>query len=148
MVQVLQVYTAEGGHAKGHWMVASVAVAKVWGKHLTCAHALCKWCHTFIKDHHTLPKNQYGSWNTSVLHTDKDLKDEIMTYLQAIGKFISANDVIKCVSQPHMLEHLHWKTPISVATACQWMKLMGYQWQKELKGQYVDGHEHEDVVNY
>ncbi len=118
MVQVLRAYTAEGGHTKGPWMVASVAVAKVWGKHLTCTHALCKWCHTFIKDHHTLPKNWYGSWNTSVLHTDKDLKDEITTYLQAIGKFISANDVIKCVSQPHMLEHLHQKTPISVATAC------------------------------
>src|SRR5260370_12265445 len=111
MVQVLrvQVYTAEGGYIKGHWMVASASVAEVWGKHLTYAHALHKWCHTFIKDHHTLPRNCYRSWNTSVLHTDEDLKDEVITYLQAIGKCISANDVVKCVSQPHMLEHLHQK---------------------------------------
>ena len=28
------------------------------------------------------------------------------------------------------------------------MHTMGYQWSKDLKGQYVDGHEREDVVEY
>lgn len=36
-----------------------------------------------------------------------------------------------------------------MATAQQWMKKLDYRWTKtSLKGQYVDGHKHEDIVAY
>ena len=83
----------------------------------------------------------YGSQNTSVLHTDEDLRHEVEAYLQAVGKFVCAEDIVKCMSQEHLMVHLQHRKPISVWTAQQWMKVMGYQWQMELKGQYADGHE-------
>ncbi len=94
----------------------------------------------------TLPKNPYG-WKTSVLLKDEDLKIEITEYLQAKGKFISAQDVVDCVSQPHLLAHLCRQKPISVQTARRWMAEMGYHWQTEPKGQYANGHECEDIVD-
>jgi hypothetical protein len=40
------------------------------------------------------------------------------------------------------------KKTISLAIAQWWMGKMGYQWEKTPSGQYVDGHKHEDIVNY
>ncbi|RGB23169.1 hypothetical protein C1646_774911 [Rhizophagus diaphanus] len=40
------------------------------------------------------------------------------------------------------------KTTISETTARIWLKKMGYHYKKYQKGVYVDGHEHEDVVEY
>ena len=38
---------------------------------------------------------------------------------------------------------------INVSTAQRWMKKVDYWWTKTgLKGQYVDGHEHKDIVTY
>ncbi len=77
---------------------------------------------------------------------DEDLKNEIMEYLQSKGKFVSAQDVIDCVSQPEVLGCLKCQKPIMVQTAHCWMRMMGYCWKKEPKGQYADGHEQEDVM--
>ncbi|KDQ16066.1 hypothetical protein BOTBODRAFT_107539 [Botryobasidium botryosum FD-172 SS1] len=41
----------------------------------------------------------------------------------------------------------HTKT-ISVTTARWWFHKMGYRWKRDHKGQYVDGHEREDVTAY
>jgi len=37
---------------------------------------------------------------------------------------------------------------ISLATAQHWMRIMDYRWTRNPQGQFVDGHEQEDVVNY
>ena len=37
---------------------------------------------------------------------------------------------------------------ISLTTAHQWMHKLGWHWTTDPKGQYADGHEHEDVVDY
>jgi hypothetical protein len=48
-----------------------------------------------------------------------------------------------------MRERTKLNRRIHVATAQRWMKKLDYRWTKTgLKGQYVDGHEHEDVVSY
>lgn len=44
--------------------------------------------------------------------------------------------------------HLKTKKSISVCTAQRWMKQMDYRWKAEPKGQYLDGHEREDIVEY
>jgi transposase len=40
------------------------------------------------------------------------------------------------------------KKGISLATTKRWMRHLGYRWSKTPTGQYVDGHEREDVVTY
>jgi hypothetical protein len=40
------------------------------------------------------------------------------------------------------------KKPISLSTAQQWMKHLGYWWTMTPSGQYVDGHKRKDVVDY
>jgi hypothetical protein len=40
------------------------------------------------------------------------------------------------------------KKTISLSTAKRWMKLMDYHWVQNHRGQYVDGHERDDVVDY
>jgi hypothetical protein len=37
---------------------------------------------------------------------------------------------------------------ISLSTARRWMTMMDYRWTKSPSGQYVDGHECEDIVTY
>ena len=106
---------------------------------------LRNWCFKFFKDFISLPRHLYGL-QTSLILVDEDLKNEIMEYLQSKGKFVSAQDVIDCVSQPKVLGRLKHQKPITVQTACHWMRMMGYRWKKEPKGQYADGHEREDVV--
>jgi hypothetical protein len=40
------------------------------------------------------------------------------------------------------------KKTVSLATAHCWLVKMGYQWNQKLSGQYVDSHEHDNVVHY
>ncbi len=146
MAMLLQVFTEDGGIFRGKWIEALESVVHAWGMGNGYGQQLWGWCCAFSKDMKTLPKNPYG-WKTSVLLKDEDLKIKITEYLQAKGKFISAQDVVDCVSQPHLLAHLCQQKPISVQTARRWMAEMGYHWQTEPKGQYADGHECEDVVD-
>ncbi|THU94396.1 hypothetical protein K435DRAFT_820009 [Dendrothele bispora CBS 962.96] len=48
------------------------------------------------------------------------------------------------ISEPPKLTYIG----ISIQTAQVWLKRMGYRWKKTSKGQYVDGHERDDVVWY
>jgi hypothetical protein len=50
-----------------------------------------------------MPTNKYGLWNTSVLHTDEDWRHEVEAYLQAVRKFVHAEDIVDCVSQEHLM---------------------------------------------
>ena len=63
-----------------------------------------------------MPKSSCGM-RLSVILADEDLRTEIMEYLQSKGKFVSAQDVVDCVSQPEMLQRLRCQKPITVQTA-------------------------------
>jgi hypothetical protein len=52
------------------------------------------------------------------------------------------------LNTPEMLQRLKRKKTISLVTAQRWLRKMGYRWGYDPKGQYVDGHEREDVVDY
>ncbi|KAI0039257.1 hypothetical protein FA95DRAFT_1585324 [Auriscalpium vulgare] len=99
-----------------------------------------KWTRAFLADREALPRNPYGSWNTSLLQ-DGDLAN-------TIGKYVKAMDIVHFLDQPTIKEQFNIKRTISLATAQRWMKLMDYRWSKTPSGQYVDGHEREDVVAY
>jgi hypothetical protein len=57
-------------------------------------------------------------------------------------------DLVEFMDTPEMRERTHLKKSISLATAQRWMKKLDYRWSYTPKGQYVDGHEREDVVAY
>ncbi|KAJ7652592.1 hypothetical protein B0H17DRAFT_957824, partial [Mycena rosella] len=108
---------------------------------------LREWAIAFMKDDANLPTAEYGKFNGSVLE-DEDLAQEIHLYLQSLGPFISAQDVVNYMSSEEVKTRLNLKHGISLRTAQQWMKQMKYRWTAEPKGMYSDGHEREDVVNY
>lgn len=91
--------------------------------------------------------NIYGTWNSSILE-DEDFAQELLLHLQGIGKFVKAMDIVDYVARPNIMTHLKLTKTISLATAKHWMTHVGYRWTKTPCGQYVDGHEREDVVEY
>jgi hypothetical protein len=49
---------------------------------------------------------------------------------------------------PKMQTCISCTTHLSVTTAQRWMKRISYRWTRDPKGQFVDGHEHADVIAY
>ena len=128
-----------GNAQHGVW-VAERAKQGPW---LACQLKL--WMHAFIANHNSLPQNHYGWWNTSLLE-DKDLEQDIHLHLQGIGKFVKAMDIVDYLETLKMKVGLKLKKNISLTMAQWWMHVMDYQWLKEPKGQFLDGHEREVVT--
>ena len=57
-------------------------------------------------------------------------------------------DIVHFLDTPEMKTQLNRKVTIHLSTAQHWMCKMGYHWANAPKGQYVDGHEREDIVAY
>jgi hypothetical protein len=89
-----------------------------------------------------------GHWNESVIDKDPTIAQEIHAHLQGIRKFVKAMDLVNFMDTPEMRVKSGLKKRIDISTAQRWMKKLDYQWTYEPKGQYVDGHEREDVVAY
>lgn len=129
------------------WIVASLRAANTAQKGPWFSQQLCEWTRAYILDWKNLPVNIYGTWNRSQLE-DEDLANEIALHLQGIGKWIKAMDIVHYLDQPEVKRWHKLKKSISVATAQRWMQQMGYRWQKNPAGQFIDGHERDDVVYY
>jgi hypothetical protein len=89
----------------------------------------------------------YGTWKKSQLD-DEDLRQEIFTHLQGIGKYIAAIDIVQYMAHPNVQKHHGMKRGIYKRTARNLLNRLGYHWTLKPSGQYVDGHEHEDIVRY
>ncbi|KAI0672728.1 hypothetical protein C8Q78DRAFT_1077067 [Trametes maxima] len=57
-------------------------------------------------------------------------------------------DIVHFMSEPAVLLRFGLNHPISLSTAQRWMHALDYRWTKTPSGQFVDGHEREDVVKY
>ena len=79
---------------------------------------------------------------------DEELSDEIQIHLQSVGKYACAQDIVEFSKDNDVQKRYGFTKPICLTTAKHWMSLLGYRWGKEPKGQYQDGHEREDVVEY
>ena len=80
---------------------------------------------------------------------DKDLQEEILTHLQSLGKYVAAQAVVDYLAIPDVQQCFNLSNTVSLSTACRWMEHSGgYSWSTARNGQYVDGHEREDVVEY
>jgi hypothetical protein len=120
-------------------------ITKAWRKKCRQLHA---WVYTFIDDRKETPSCHWQTSGRSLID-DEDFAQEVHAHLQSLKPHEVCAEAIVCfLDNPKMLEHLKWKKTISVETAQCWLKKMGYRWTYDLKGQYVDGHECEDVVNY
>ena len=129
------------------WIASSLHVAHAAERGPWLAKQLRIWTRAYINDRECLPFNQYGRWNVSLLE-DEDLAQEIHVHLQGIGKYVKAMDIVHFLDTPEMKARLKLKKTISLATAQRWMRVMDYRWTKNPQGQFVDGHEREDVVEY
>ncbi|KAF7317932.1 hypothetical protein MKEN_00881300 [Mycena kentingensis (nom. inval.)] len=101
----------------------------------------------FIADQTVLPINPYGYWKTSML-VDKELKVKINLYLQELGKNITAYKLREFLLRPDIMEKHGIICKVSLSTAERYLKALGYWWMAPKKGQYSDGHERADIVDY
>jgi hypothetical protein len=129
------------------WVPASLETARDHERGPYHARLLREWTHAFIVNRKDLPTNIYGTWKASMLD-DEDLAQAIHLHLQSLGPWIRAQDVVDFVKRPETMAQFGLKKPISLATAHRWMKRLGYRWTTSPSGQYVDGHERKDVVDY
>ena len=132
----------------GNWTASSIQTADMLERKPHFARRLREWCRNFITDRENLPVNKYGKWNESLLDKDESLAQDIHIHLQSVGKFVKAEDLVDYMDTPEMRTRTGWTTRLSVATAQRWMKKISYQWTRDPKGQFVDGHERADVVTY
>ncbi|KAF8706049.1 hypothetical protein RHS03_05255, partial [Rhizoctonia solani] len=101
---------------------------------------------TFIETGN-LPMNNYGVSNHSILENE-DLASKIKAHIQSKGKYVKAEDIVKYMQKPEVRERFKTEEVPCLRTAQRWMRDLQYRWTKDPKGQYTDGHEREDVVNY
>ena len=132
---------------KRGFIKASKKVAKILGKGAKWhARKIRQWIRRYIKTS-DLPVINFGHQNVSVLENEA-VAGEIKLHLQSKGKYICAEDIMTFLSDAAVREDLGIKKPISIQTARSWLRKMGYRWRAEPKGQYFDGHERPDVVDY
>ncbi|KAJ3796389.1 hypothetical protein GGU11DRAFT_757552 [Lentinula aff. detonsa] len=144
MLGFMRLYKAAGYTG---WERSSDEMAVVGGKGPWLARMIRQWAISFCLDHSNLLVHEYGKFNTSIIE-DEDIAADIHLHLQSLGKWIRAEDIVHYVGTPEFQARLKIKKGISVRTAQRWMKRMEYHWKAELKGQYSDGHEREDNVEY
>ncbi|KAI0718507.1 hypothetical protein C8Q72DRAFT_789107 [Fomitopsis betulina] len=129
------------------WISASLHTAHAWRQGPHHARKLREWTRNFLEDHHQLPFTPEASWSVSLLEKP-DLKEALCEHLQSIGKYVRALDIVEFMANPETITWYGLQKPIGLSTAQTWMHVLDYCWTKAPSGQYVDGHEREDVVTY
>ncbi|KAH8980000.1 hypothetical protein EDB92DRAFT_1954391 [Lactarius akahatsu] len=134
------------------WREASLVIARIQGGGEKRVHKLCQWVLDFVRIGE-LPSPRYGQAHWMILE-DEDIKQTIQLHLLECTKarHVTAGDIIEIVSTPELQEKFSQagitKLTISECTACHWLSRLDWQYGQPRKGMYIDGHEHEDVVEY
>ena len=64
-------------------------------------------------------------------------------------ELVKAMDLVDFMDTPEMQLHSGLKKQLDILTVQCWMQKLDYCWTYlELKGQYIDGHERDDIVKY
>ncbi|KAI0770460.1 hypothetical protein C8Q74DRAFT_1178564, partial [Fomes fomentarius] len=130
------------------WRRLSIYTAQALRKGEALARALRKWTRAFIMDRHALPYEAKNTWTKSLLERHPELKADVLAHLQSLGKYVCAMDIVHFMSDLVLLDQYGLASPISLSTAQHWMHTLKYRWTKDPSGQFIDGHERVDVVNY
>ncbi|KDN33743.1 hypothetical protein RSAG8_13174, partial [Rhizoctonia solani AG-8 WAC10335] len=124
-------------------MLAATAI----GRAKWAAASARKWIREFWRIG-KLPDNLYGKWNHSVIE-DEDFKHALLEHLRCVGRYAGPKDIVAFFDTPEAESFRHLlDEPPSLRTAQRWMPILGYKWKTEHRGQFADGHEREDVVDY
>lgn len=130
------------------WTEASSRTAAVFEAGPTLAKHLRAWASAFISDRHDLPLETRGVGSKHSLLNNDDLRDAIVEHLQKVGMYVRALDIVEFLADPGVQRAHGLKKSIGLSTAQGWMHELSYRWMRTPKGQYVDGHERDDVVHY
>ncbi|KAK2460996.1 hypothetical protein APHAL10511_006988 [Amanita phalloides] len=137
---LLNLFTDVGSSTYDRWMASSFLATTSLRKKCGHARKLHKCARDFINEG-KIPENSYGSWVKAKVEADEDLAQELKLYLQSVGKYVKAQDLVQYMKQPDVQAKYGMEKPISLSTAKKWMEKLDYHWVQNHKGQYVDGHE-------
>ncbi|KAG1738828.1 uncharacterized protein EDB91DRAFT_1054322, partial [Suillus paluster] len=126
--------------AKGvAWSAAALQTAQFIRKGPYMSRKVWEWSKAYIQDRRNLPMSKSSREQSNSWIEDEDLKDELL---------VTASAIIEHLAKPDIQHQYNLSKTVSLATAQSWMKTCGFHWTTAKNGQYVDGHEQEDVVNY
>ncbi|KIJ47397.1 hypothetical protein M422DRAFT_248785 [Sphaerobolus stellatus SS14] len=129
------------------WQEASLLAAKAAGCSTKFARSLRTWIWDFLKDDEAVPKARYGNWKSHI--HDKDVSEAIQLHLQGLGnKYSSAMDVVCFLDDPKVKARSKFKKTSSECTCHKWLLAIEFHFGKGEKEMYIDGYEHEDIVDY
>jgi hypothetical protein len=129
------------------WQQSSLLAVKMRGGGKTQAESVRQWTRDFLANRAQLPINVYGSWNISLLHKG-DLSAELQEHLLGVGKHVRAHHILDYLEKPEVREKYGIQRTIKLETARNWLDMMEFRWSKGKRGQYIDGHDREDVLAY
>ncbi|KAJ3792498.1 hypothetical protein GGU11DRAFT_819019 [Lentinula aff. detonsa] len=95
-----------------------------------------------------VPENPFGKHTKSHLQLDPEFAQDILTHLLSCGKYVTSQDIVDYLARPNVQQKYNLKHTVSSATAKCWMHKLGYQFVKNHVGQYVNGHECDNVDEY
>ncbi|KAF7329468.1 hypothetical protein MKEN_00209100 [Mycena kentingensis (nom. inval.)] len=144
---MLNLYTASSSLTRGRWVASSLQAAIAQSAGVYFSRQIRILVRAFIADRTELPINPYGYWKTSML-VDEELMAAINLFLQELGKNITAYKLRDFLQRPEVMERHGITRKVSLSTAERYLKTLGYRWMAPKKGQYADGHERADVVEY
>ncbi|KAF9470849.1 hypothetical protein BDN70DRAFT_998814 [Pholiota conissans] len=147
MRALLNLYTNCKSETYNRWGRSSCTAAISFNRGCYCAHQFRFLTRQFIRDRTLLPINPYGTWNHSML-VDEDLVNDVNLYLQELGDGITAKKLVDFLAREDVKAKHGIRRTITERTARRYLQTLGYRWRAAKKGQYVDGHEREDVVAY
>ncbi|RPD81506.1 hypothetical protein L226DRAFT_541246 [Lentinus tigrinus ALCF2SS1-7] len=130
------------------WLEAASQTTSAFEGGPGLAKRLQTWTRAFIADRHNLPIEMHGVDSKCSLLENEELKNTLMEHLLKIGKYVRALDIVELLADPEIQKEFGLKKTVSLSTAQAWMHQLGFRWMKTLHGQYVDGHEREDVTTY
>ncbi|RDX52070.1 hypothetical protein OH76DRAFT_1346002 [Lentinus brumalis] len=135
--------------SQGTWMPASVDIARTFRDGaVSKSRTIRRWARAFIEDRHALPLSVKNTWTVALIERRPDLKEAISGHLLSVGKYVRALDIVHFMSEPAILQKFGLVKAVCLSTAQAWMYRLEYRWTKEPGGQFVDGHERGDVVDY
>ncbi|CAL1697595.1 unnamed protein product [Somion occarium] len=145
MQSLLAIYV--NGKNELGWIDASLQAAIATGHSTSYGRTIRERTRSFINDRHCLPYTPMATWNKSSLELH-GLKEGLVLHLQSLGKYIRALDIVEFCAEPSVQKKYGLEKTICLSTAQNWMHVLEYRWSKEPTGQFVDGHERADVVDY
>ncbi|CAG8466374.1 16873_t:CDS:2 [Dentiscutata erythropus] len=130
-------------------MEASKIIADAAGKEVYHARCIRSWAHEYVMAHQIPYSCRGHHTKTWSFLWDEDILLQIKSYVQENKWNITPYMIMSQINEV-LLPGLGFAPPptISLNTAKNYLKELGYVYERVKKGVYIDGHEREDVVAY